>query len=69
MAIFKHAIESDQINIDYVWRIFCALGILSAICTIYSRFHLPVSARYFQQVLKNIELAEQRKTIRPDRFL
>ena len=58
LAIFKHAIEADQINIDYVWRILIALGILPAICTIYSRFTLPESARYAEQVLKDAELAE-----------
>jgi phosphate:H+ symporter len=57
LAIFKHAIEADQINIDYVWRILLALGIIPALCTIYSRFHLPESARYAKNVLKNEELA------------
>ena len=58
LAIFKHSIEADQINIDYVWRILFALGILPAICTIYSRFNLPESARYAEKVLKDAELAE-----------
>ncbi|CAF1014206.1 unnamed protein product [Adineta ricciae] len=61
LAIFKHPIESDQINIDYVWRILFALGILPAICTIYSRFHLPESARYAEKVLQDTELAEKGK--------
>ena len=61
LAIFKHAIESDQINIDYVWRILLALGILPAVCTIYSRFNLPESARYAEQVLKDSALAEKGK--------
>ena len=58
LAIFKHSIEADQINIDYVWRILLALGIVPAVCTIYSRFTLPESARYAEQVLKDTQLAQ-----------
>ncbi|CAF0766618.1 unnamed protein product [Adineta steineri] len=61
LAIFKHSIQADQINLDYVWRILLALGILPALCTIYSRFHLPESARYAEQVLKDTELANKGK--------
>ena len=59
LAIFKHAIEADQINIEFVWRILFALGILPALCTIYSRFRLPESARYAEHVLKNAELVRK----------
>jgi PHS family inorganic phosphate transporter-like MFS transporter len=61
LAIFKGAIQANQINIDYVWRILLALGILPAVCTIYSRFTLPESARYAEQVLKDAKLAEEGK--------
>jgi MFS family permease len=61
LAIFKKPIEAAQINIDYVWRILIALGIIPAVCTIYSRFHLPESARYAEQVLKDAELAAKGK--------
>ena len=59
LAIFKGAVEANQINLDYVWRILLALGIVPAVCTIYSRFNLPESARYAKQVLKNPELTEE----------
>ena len=58
LGIFKHSIETDSINIDYVWRILLALGIVPAICTIYSRFTLPESARYAEKVLKDAQLAQ-----------
>ncbi|CAF3331504.1 unnamed protein product [Rotaria socialis] len=58
LAIFKGPIEANQINIDYVWRILLALGILPAVCTLYSRFHLPESPRYAERVLKDQELTE-----------
>ncbi len=57
LAIFKGAIEANQINLDYVWRILLALGIVPAVCTLYSRFHLPESPRYAERVLKDVELA------------
>ncbi|CAF1215693.1 unnamed protein product [Adineta steineri] len=56
LAIFKGAIEADQINLDYVWRILMALGIVPAVCTIYSRFHLPESPRFAEKVLKDAKL-------------
>jgi PHS family inorganic phosphate transporter-like MFS transporter len=59
LAIFKGAIEANQINIDYVWRILIALGIIPAVCTIYQRFHLPESIRYAEHVLNDAELAER----------
>ncbi|CAF3389617.1 unnamed protein product [Rotaria sp. Silwood2] len=58
LAIFKVPIEANQINIDYVWRILLALGVVPAACTLYSRFHLPESPRYAEQVLKDTELTE-----------
>lgn len=58
LGIFKHSIEADQINIDYVWRILLALGIVPAVCTIYSRFTLPESVRYAEKVLKDVQLAQ-----------
>jgi PHS family inorganic phosphate transporter-like MFS transporter len=61
LAIFKHPIEANQINIDYVWRILLAVGIIPALCTVYKRFTLPESARYAEQVLKDDELAEKGK--------
>ncbi|CAF5166233.1 unnamed protein product, partial [Rotaria sp. Silwood1] len=36
LAIFKHPIEANQINIDYVWRILLALGIIPAVCPRYA---------------------------------
>lgn len=59
LAIFKESIESDPENIDFVWRILFVLGIVPAICTVYSRFHLPESARYAEHVLQNPELAQK----------
>ena len=61
LAIFKHSIEADQINIDYVWRILFGLGIVPAVCTVYSRFNLPESARYAEHVLKSAALAAKGK--------
>jgi len=58
LAIFKHPIEANQLNIDYVWRILLAFGIVPAVCTVYKRFTLPESARYAKQVLKDDELAK-----------
>ena len=40
-----------------MWRILLALGILPAICIVYSQFHLPESVRYAEQVLKDAHLA------------
>ena len=61
VAIFKSSIEVDPINIYYVWRILLAVGIVPAVCTIYSRFILPESARYAEQVLKDSTSVEKRK--------
>jgi PHS family inorganic phosphate transporter-like MFS transporter len=61
LAIFKSSIEAYPVNIDYVWRILFAVGIVPAICTIYFRFNLPESARYAEQVLKDQTLAEKSK--------
>ena len=58
LAIFKGAIQADQVNLDYVWRILFALGIVPAVATLYSRFNLPESSRYAERVLKDAELAE-----------
>jgi len=61
LAIFKSSIEANPVNIDYVWRILFAVGIIPAICTIHFRFNLPESARYAEQVLKDQTLAEKSK--------
>ena len=61
LAIFKHPIEANQLNIDYVWRILFALGLIPALCTIYSRFTLPESERYAKHVMKDKNLVEQSK--------
>jgi PHS family inorganic phosphate transporter-like MFS transporter len=61
LAIFKQSIEADQMNIDYVWRLLFALGMVPAVCTVYSRFSLPESAQYAKHVLKNAELVEKGK--------
>ncbi|CAF0946140.1 unnamed protein product [Didymodactylos carnosus] len=53
LAIFKYAIEADQMNIDYVWRILLAMGVLPAVCTIYYRFVLPESPRFAKNVLRD----------------
>ncbi|CAF1207793.1 unnamed protein product [Rotaria sordida] len=58
LAIFKKPIEANQINIDYVWRILLALGVVPAVCTLYARFHLPESPRYAERVLKDSEMTE-----------
>ena len=56
LAIFKHLVQVDQINLDYVWRILLAMGLILAVCTIYSRFNLPESPRYAEHVLKDPKL-------------
>jgi PHS family inorganic phosphate transporter-like MFS transporter len=61
LASFKHLIEANPMNIDYVWRILIVIGILPAFGTIYNRFNLPESARYAEQVLKDAELAKKGK--------
>jgi PHS family inorganic phosphate transporter-like MFS transporter len=61
LAIFKKPIETAQVNIDYVWRMLLGIGVVPAVCTIYSRFHLPESARYAEQVLKDAKLVAKGK--------
>lgn len=58
LAIFKGAVGANQINLDYVWRILLALGIVPAVCSLYSRFNLPESARYAERVLKDRKLMD-----------
>ncbi|CAO3656509.1 unnamed protein product [Mucor hiemalis] len=45
-AAFKSAIQYDQTNLDYVWRIVIGLGAIPGICALYYRLTIPETPRY-----------------------
>lgn len=45
-AAFKSAIEYDQTNLDYVWRILVGLGAIPGVCALYYRLTIPETPRY-----------------------
>ncbi|KAI7905460.1 major facilitator superfamily domain-containing protein [Cokeromyces recurvatus] len=61
LAIFKNAIISDVMNLDYVWRLCIGLGAIPAVATIYLRFTMPESPRYSLDVEHDVEAAAQAK--------
>ncbi|KAI8983770.1 major facilitator superfamily domain-containing protein [Pilobolus umbonatus] len=61
LAIFKNAINTDVMNLDYVWRLCIGLGAVPAVATIYLRFTMPESPRYSLDVEHDIEAAAQAK--------
>lgn len=45
-AAFKSAIEYDQANLDYVWRIVIGIGAIPGMCALYYRLTIPETPRY-----------------------
>lgn len=45
-AAFKSAIQYDQTNLDYVWRIVIGLGAIPGVCALYYRLTIPETPRY-----------------------
>ncbi|KAJ1645308.1 hypothetical protein J3B02_001342 [Coemansia erecta] len=46
LAAFKGAIDGDQQNLDYVWRIIMGLGAVPGIIALYFRLTIPETPRY-----------------------
>ncbi|KAL1923799.1 uncharacterized protein VTP21DRAFT_8779 [Calcarisporiella thermophila] len=58
LLAFRGAIEADQFNIDYVWRMCIGLGAVPSMLTVYQRLVLPETPRYAVDVLNDMELGE-----------
>ncbi|CEP14820.1 hypothetical protein [Parasitella parasitica] len=54
-AAFKSAIEYDQANLDYVWRIVIGLGAIPGVCALYYRLTIPETPRYTMDVENKFE--------------
>eukprot|EP00742_Colponemidia_sp_Colp-10_P011009 GILJ01012170.1.p1 GENE.GILJ01012170.1~~GILJ01012170.1.p1 ORF type:complete len:539 (+),score=70.30 GILJ01012170.1:236-1618(+) len=50
VASFKSAIYEDTANLDYVWRIVVAIGIIPAALTMYLRSQLPETPRFTMHI-------------------
>jgi phosphate:H+ symporter len=61
LAIFKGAVNSDVMALDYVWRLCIGLGCVPAVGTIYLRFTMPESPRYSLNVQHDAEAAAAAK--------
>ncbi|KAJ1679084.1 hypothetical protein EV182_002761, partial [Spiromyces aspiralis] len=58
MAIFKHGIENDVENLDYVWRMALGLAAVPGVCTLYFRLTMPESKRYEMEKAKTRAIQE-----------
>ncbi|KAI8645538.1 phosphate:H+ symporter [Parasitella parasitica] len=54
-AAFKSAIEYDQANLDYVWRIVIGLGAIPGVCALYYRLTIPETPRYTMDIENKFE--------------
>ncbi|PIA16946.1 phosphate permease [Coemansia reversa NRRL 1564] len=59
LACFRSAIDSDQLMLDYVWRIIMGLGVVPGIVALYFRLTIPETPRYTLDVEKNTHRAAQ----------
>ena len=67
LNILKNPIDSDRINVDYLWRICIGMGIVPAIIVLYYRLTIKESPRY-AQVVKAREALEARKRLEAQRM-
>lgn len=54
-AAYKSAIQADQSNLDYVWRIVIGLGAVPGAVALYYRLTIPETPRYTMDVEQKIE--------------
>ncbi|KAL9558893.1 hypothetical protein MBANPS3_000670 [Mucor bainieri] len=54
-AAFKSAIEYDQANLDYVWRIVIGIGAIPGVCALYYRLTIPETPRYTMDIENKFE--------------
>ncbi|KAJ1908435.1 hypothetical protein LPJ81_000051 [Coemansia sp. IMI 209127] len=57
LACFKSAINSDQLALDYVWRIIMGLGAVPGLVALYFRMTIPETPRYTLDVEKDAHRA------------
>jgi PHS family inorganic phosphate transporter-like MFS transporter len=57
LSILKPAIEKDTENLDYVWRIMAAFGLIPALSAVYYRWTMPETPRYSLEVRGNAQQA------------
>ncbi|RKP12278.1 major facilitator superfamily domain-containing protein, partial [Piptocephalis cylindrospora] len=55
--IFQGAINSDVLNLDYVWRIIVGLGAIPGVAAIYYRLTIPETPRYTMDVDRDFNRA------------
>ncbi|KAJ1819077.1 hypothetical protein LPJ75_001275 [Coemansia sp. RSA 2598] len=59
LAAFKGAVDGDQQNLDYVWRIIMGLGAVPGIIALYFRLTIPETPRYTLDIEKDTHKAAQ----------
>jgi PHS family inorganic phosphate transporter-like MFS transporter len=57
LAAFKSAVNANQDNLDYVWRICIGLGAVPCCLAIYTRLTIPETPRYTINIDNDIERA------------
>lgn len=57
LVAFKGAIQRDESNLDYVWRIALGMGTLPGLLAIFWRLNLPETPRYTLEVDNDYERA------------
>ena len=55
LVIFKNLVNEDINNLDHVWRLCIAFGIIPCLAAIYFRLTIPETPRYTMQVKNNID--------------
>ena len=55
LAIFKNSVNENINNLDHVWRLCIAFGVIPCLLAIYFRFTIPETPRYTMQVENNID--------------
>ncbi|KAJ2635736.1 hypothetical protein GGF40_003422 [Coemansia sp. RSA 1286] len=57
LAAFKGAVDGDQQNLDYVWRIVMGLGAVPGIIALYFRLTIPETPRYTLDIEQDVHKA------------
>ncbi len=57
LLIFKNLVNKDVNNLDHVWRLCIAFGVIPCLAAIYFRLTIPETPRYTMQVENNMEKA------------